>query len=409
MLIVYIEYAYKKLITLIKITGSRGPCVLVSDSILSISQMETSEFDIAFHNKHLNAEKERLNHSERELRERDPYYNELCLRREDLEKNPDKHKEQFLRREMNYYERSRHEYMPSCCGFKKKLMEREEKEEKRQEERDERLKGMVIYAMDSVYIITDEAHRNLYDRMMGLTSASSTWSILKSYALYMDCRLTIGPDGSLVYFVDKIEGNLGHEEFDYWSPRVDPFIIEIRDHQMIVVKGSIDTLGQVLDRLSMNEPVPEFLPGFPLIHEKNNSPYVSEVINAWVMKGCPEAGVIYRLHVNSFVYTGEIYGLCVTHIKCDTVTLDLTGVVKESLHVKDKETGDEWAFTGSPNYTSNNCPICGRLVPDSCHYRKKLPIPPNRTYHQIDPSVFMTLDHKMRAESLINTVMNHFK
>ena len=127
------------------------------------------------------------------------------------------------------------------------------------------------------------------------------------------------------------------------------------------------------------------------------------------MKGCSEVGIIYRLHVSSYVHKGEMYGLSVISISCDSIFLDLTGVVRQSLHVKDKEIGDEWAFTGSPKYTSNKCPICDKLVPSSCYYRKKMPIFPNCTYHQIDPSVYMTLDHKVRAEALINMVVNRLK
>lgn len=252
------------------------------------------------------------------------------------------------------------------------------------------IENEIVYSIDSKFIIADEEHRNIYDRMMKLTNAHSTWSILEGFELFIDCKLMI-KENKLYYYVNKIEGNLGYEDLYNRSGIISPFVIKVYQQELVVIEGDLSTLEKVLNKLSQDK---TFEVGYPLVYEKNDSPYVADDINNWAMKGCPDIGVSYQIHISSLVKKGELYKLNIMNISYDEINLDLTGVVKKQLCLKCNKTGDEWTFTSSPNYASVKTSPSGNLVSSSCVYR------PMKQQHRD----YITPLLRDRAEKLIQII-----
>lgn len=261
----------------------------------------------------------------------------------------------------------------------------------------------IIYAIDSKLILSNEEHRNLYDKMMQLTGASSDWNIFERFAIFIDCRLTIDATGSLVYYVNRIAGNLGNEDFYTNGKPISPFVIEVRNQELVTLEGELDTLEKVCNTLirvsSTKKQNKEYKKYYPLIYKKSDSPYVAEQVNRWAMLGCPSIGVSYEIFISD-------NKLGIASISCEEVKLDLTGIVKKQLRVTDKKTGEEWSFTNTPDYASAKKPFTKYLVDSSCVYT---PAPVKYKYSnriEIQCSEIITTELQNRADALIRIVLD---
>ena len=280
----------------------------------------------------------------------------------------------------------------------------------------------IIYAIDSKLIIANEEHRNLYDKMMRLTGASSTWNVFEKFALFMDCQLTIDVNGLLVYYINRISGNVGNEDFNPNGKTISPFVIEVRDQELVVIEGELDTLEKVCNTIArvrlIKKQNKEYKKDYPLIYKKSDSPYVAEQVNRWAMLGCPSISVEVRPTECDFAFLGSIgvsYGifisdneLYITSISSDEVKLNLTGIVKKQLRVTDKKTDEEWSFTNTPDYAFAKKPFTKYLVNASCVYTPP-PIISKSKYSnriEIQCSEIITPELQNRADALIRIILD---
>ena len=173
------------------------------------------------------------------------------------------------------------------------------------------MQDTLIHAIDSKLIIDDLEHREIYNKMMQLTNAESTWSRIDNYELFMQIKIILDLNGQLSYYVDQISGSFGNDSNDNDNNNSkERFTIILQDKQLVAIKGSIETLKKIIDKLSkpmqdvfsiktkMIEPN-HYVEPYALIYDANKSLYMAKHINEWVLKGCPTANtdISYSTHI----------------------------------------------------------------------------------------------------------------
>ena len=209
---------------------------------------------------------------------------------------------------------------------------------------------------------------DLYGRILSLTAGSSRWNTLL-YHIHPQCHLTLH-DNVLVYYIHQITGNLG--KFSKFSRRTiqdeynvkEPFEILLKDRKLIAKTGSISSLIKLLDILEhRNDPLIASRYMNPVKYRRISCSFIDKELHQWIMKGCPDIGVLYKLSINTNL--NELY---VSKLITPTVIVNLIGLTDNFIEVIDRKTHERWTVTNNQKYCSVRDGN-GYTLTSDCYYR----------------------------------------
>lgn len=250
---------------------------------------------------------------------------------------------------------------------------------------------MIIHPANPNIIVSEES-ASLYERILSLTAGSYHWNTL-FYKIRPECGLMLH-NNVLVYYIHKITGNLGkfsrfnrRTSLDKYTVR-EPFEIILKDRGLITTKGNVSSLVKALDMLEQT--------GYriatstymnPVKYKPTSCSFIGKEVNEWVMKGCPDIGVSYKLNINS--HTNE---LCISKLITPNVIINLIGLTDDFIEIIDRKTHESWIITNDPKYS--------RVRHEGCY------IWTSDCYHRESGSLSQHITAELRTEALdrINSI-----
>lgn len=221
---------------------------------------------------------------------------------------------------------------------------------------------MKILPVETEYIVDDE-FVSLYERVSKLTCGSSHVDP-QHYHIYPKCHLTIDND-DLLYYIYEITGDLGEDGNGEFT---DPFKITLSDGRLMVKIGNIDSLLTALDLLEKenNNLVPI------LEYKRICCPFIDTEVHEWMMKGCPEIGISYKLNINR-----NDNSLSMLMISTDYIKINFLGFNPSFINIVHNITDERWIFIEDSEYLHINANGSADIRSSSCFYPKRTS-PPQR-------------------------------
>lgn len=201
---------------------------------------------------------------------------------------------------------------------------------------------MKVHPAKTNYVVNGE-FATMYERIVTLTCGSSHVNP-HNYHIYPKCNVTLNND-KLVYYIYEITGDLGENAYGdgYFT---DPFKIVISNGDLIAIVGDLQSLFTVLDILEEegNEMVSI------LEYKRIYCPFIDEVLHQWIMKGCPEIGLSYRLNINQTDNT-----LSILMISAEYIIINFLGSHTNFINIIHNNTDERWIFTRNSPTNPTSC------------------------------------------------------
>ncbi len=184
------------------------------------------------------------------------------------------------------------------------------------------------------YEVVDDACINLYNKILMITGGISRRNDYH-YNLNINVKMTLF-DGAPTYYINKLEGDEGK---DYRNEPINPFELIIRDNDMVLIRGNIVSLNNVLDKIFKEHGSSHTLHKY----KKLQCFDLTEGIDTWFMQGCPN---IHDIDYNILLNNTEILLEKITTLEIEIDFIRPSYAVDEEyLCVSNLLNGEQWILS----------------------------------------------------------------